>query len=175
MPLENLLEFIAQNFIFVAVLIGGLISMFGRMAGGGQEQQEKRRNTNQRPRQPQQQEEQVDWRDIFKQEEMKPEPQPQPVQAQTIEQPQLDVPLERDLREQELRDRYDELRKKREKNPEWNRKKREETTKVSRDREGLDLQLNRLSNQEAMKAVVWSEILGRPRARQPHNTFARKR
>ncbi|WP_332632156.1 hypothetical protein [Halalkalibacter flavus] len=173
MPLESLLEFIAQNFIFVAVIVGGLISMLGRMTGAGQQHQDNR-GAGQRQRPPQQpQEEKVDWREIFKQEEMEPE-RGRNRQEPKVEQVQVTVPSEREQLQQEIQNRYDELRQKREKASQRDREVRSET-EVTHHSDGLDLGLNRLSNKEAMKAVVWSEVLGRPRARQPHNTFSRRR
>ncbi|WP_332690908.1 hypothetical protein [Halalkalibacter lacteus] len=175
MPLEDLFTFIADNFIFVAVIVGGIISMLGRLAGGGQQQQDQRSGRqSQRPSQPR--EEKVDWREIFKQEEMESEREPSRHSPNTETAPVI-VTAESDQvkRQQELQDRYDELRQKREKITRKGRELRDEAPSLDKDREQLDLGLNRLSNKEAMKAVVWSEVLGRPRARQPHNTFIRKR
>ncbi|MFC0473468.1 hypothetical protein ACFFHM_23900 [Halalkalibacter kiskunsagensis] len=179
MPLENLFEFIAQNFIFVAVIVGGIISMLGRLAGGGQ-QQEQRGRQNQRPNQQpnQQREEKVDWRDIFRQEEIEPERE---VKRQShspqVESAPATITVEDDQlkRQQEIQDRYDELRQKRENATRKGREIRDEMQSSNKNHEQLDLHLNQLSNKEAMKAVVWSEVLGPPRARQPHKTFIRKR
>ncbi|GAE26973.1 hypothetical protein JCM9140_3083 [Halalkalibacter wakoensis JCM 9140] len=170
MPLENLLEFIVQNFIFVAVVIGGLISMFGRMAGAGQQQQEKRGNAGERTRQPQTQDDQVDWRDIFKQEEIEPA-SPGQIQVETTH---LDRTDEIADRQQQIKDQYDQLRKKR-KETSYKASELRSDTETPSKKGGLDLHLNRLTNEEAMKAVVWAEVLGRPRARQPHNTFSKRR
>ncbi|KHF41888.1 hypothetical protein [Halalkalibacter okhensis] len=174
MPLERLFDFIVQNFVFVAVVVGGIISMLGRMSGAGQQQQENR-GTGQRQRQPQRQpqpqEEKVDWREIFKQEEVEPERVPA---RQESKMDQVTVPVEKELLQQELQDRYDELRQKREKTLKRGLETKSETEATNQSG-GLDLRLNRLSNKEAMKAVVWSEVLGPPRGRQPHNTFSRKR
>jgi hypothetical protein len=175
-PLESLFEFIAQNFIFVAVIVGGIISMLGRLAGGSQQQQDQRGRPNQRPPQPR--EEKVDWREIFKQEEVKPKHEG----SRQSPSPKVDpapatVMVENDQlkRQEEMQKRYDELRQKRDEATRKGREIHDETQSSNKDRGQLDLGLNRLSNKEAMKAVVWSEVLGRPRARQPHNTFIRKR
>lgn len=189
--MDVLIEFIVQNIFFVAIVIGGLISMFNRMSGNGQQEEQKRSQRQQRPVQKQ---EKVDWREIFRQEEAdtKPARPRQPTfagSAQSEEEvsrqatpvaTQVENGMDNVLGEQqELQERYEQARLRKE---EASRKIRQERTNEgrsdgehSRTSGSLDLQLNRLSSTEAMKAVVWAEVLGRPRARQPHSTFARKR
>ncbi len=187
--MESLMEFIVQNIFFVVIVIGGLISLFNRMSGNGQEEQKKQ----QRQQRPEQRQAKVDWREIFKQEEAdtKPDRPREPTFSSSSQEgsrdssssttPQFDRGGIDDLlgEQQQLQDRYEEARLRKE---QTTRRIREERThhsfldeKSNRSSGSLDLQLNRLSNKEAMKAVVWSEVLGRPRGRQPHSTFARKR
>jgi hypothetical protein len=171
MSLDQLIEFIAQNFIFVAVVIGGLISMLGRMAGAGQ--QDQRGQRSQPPRH--QQEEQVDWREIFKQEGA---PLPEERSTPTKIEPASSVTFEESTltRQQELQNQFEEMRRKREASSRKIKElRKEKQPSDSRKKEAFDLQLNQLSNKEAMKGVVWAEVLGRPRARQPHATFMKKR
>ncbi|MFC0558037.1 hypothetical protein [Halalkalibacter alkalisediminis] len=175
MTLEQIFDLIANNFIFVAVVIGGLISMFGRLAGAGQQQQEQRQNRPQRAGQPQQQQETVDWREIFKQEEIEPEPTEKraSTRVETTQQASFEEGIV--SRQQELQNQYEEMQRKREVSSRKNREIRKETVDLLEKKDKLDLHLNHLSNKEAMKAVVWAEVLGRPRSRQPHPTFMKKR
>ncbi|GAE33394.1 hypothetical protein [Halalkalibacter akibai] len=168
MSIEQLFDFIAQNFIFVAVIIGGIISMLGRLSGAGQGQQEQGgQRTNQQPRR--QQEEQVDWREIFKQEERETSKPIETQQEVYFEDPTVS-------RQQELQTQYEEMQRKREKSSRKVKELRKTTSQNEvYEKRGLDLQLSQLSNREAMKGVVWAEVLGRPRAKQPHSTFVRKR
>ncbi|WP_227934927.1 hypothetical protein [Alkalihalobacillus deserti] len=174
MTLDQIFDLITENFIFVALLIGGLISMFGRLTGAGQ-QQEQRPSRPQRSDAPQQ--EKVDWREIFKQEEVDPEP----VQRRTstnIEPPTQHVSFEEGVvgRQQELQNQYEEMQRKREVSSRKSKEIRKEaSTSELEKKDKLDLHLNNLSNKEAMKAVVWAEVLGPPRSRQPHATFVKKR
>lgn len=179
--MESIIEFIFANFVFVAVIIGGLLSLFSRMANSGQQQEQQQR----RQQHPGQNQEKVDWREIFRQEEGESGPS-QPRQptyvgprqsegARSTTSPtasQVESGMNDLLNEQQLQNHYEEARRRKEKVA---RRTREQVNEHDRTGGSLDLHLNRLSNKEAMKAVVWAEVLGRPRARQPHNTFARKR
>lgn len=180
--MESLFELIMSNLFFVIIVIGGIISFFNRMSSGGEseERQQRQERPAQRGQQAQgrqrQQEETVDWREIFKQEQPS---QPEATNQETVRpvsfEPVSDAPEEVSKgvdRQQELYDRYERLKDKKR-----DAVKRLEDTvmpapsKTSQNRSKLDLQLNRLSNQEAMKAVVWAEVLGKPRGKNPHQTF----
>lgn len=174
-----MIDFILENLFFVAIVIGGLFSFFSRMANGEQEQ-EKRGGRPQRTGQAQRTGEnqgKMDWREIFFEEEVKSDTPRKLPNNPTFE--DVQVTNDQDLLEVDLyRERVEAERNKKraEKLLEEQRLKNSSKLEEQRRREkGLELHLDRLSNQEAMKAVVWSEVLGRPRARQPHNTFIRKR
>ncbi|ARK29326.1 hypothetical protein BkAM31D_05350 [Halalkalibacter krulwichiae] len=175
MSLDQIIDLIMQNIVFIAVVIGGLISMFGRLSGANQqESQDQRKRRPHSPPLNEQREEQVDWREIFKQEEREPEPQPTQT-AKSIEPSLSTVSEEVSSRQQQLQEQYEEMRRKRERSSRQTKEIRNvPKTEVTSD-DKLDLGLNRLSNKEAMKAVVWAEVLGSPRAKRPHPTFSKRR
>jgi hypothetical protein len=184
---ESLFDFIFSNLFFVILVIGGIMSFFNRMSRGGEEGEQQNRPGRQ-PQPPpgqrqQRQEEQVDWREIFKQEQPqarteqdRPEPrfEERPVSFEPVSQ-QKEVAEGVD-RQQELYDRYERLKdKKREAVNQFERMVPQKPVEGSEKRSKLDLELNRLSNKEAMKAVVWAEVLGKPRGKNPHQTFSQIR
>ncbi|MBP3951300.1 hypothetical protein [Bacillus suaedae] len=168
--MEGILDLILGNLVPVIIVIGGLFSFFGRMSKGEQSDENSPSKKPARPNTGK-----VDWREIFKQEETtswpgSEQPKDQPPAEKT--EVYFDIPEIKDEQE----DRQEKMAQ-----------KYRETKQYIEDRQRspildneigrkapLDLQLNRLSNQEAMKAVVWSEVLGRPRGKQPHQTFVRK-
>ncbi len=148
-------------------------------------------NSEERPERPQrqqqagevQQEERVDWREIFKQEQP---PSPEPERAQpTFEERPKPVSFEpinqREEvsgvvdRQQELHDRYEGLKNKRNDRILAARNEIGSSTDKERSSSKLDLELNRLSNKEAMKAIVFAEVLGKPRGKNPHQSFMQSR
>ncbi|MCM3712829.1 hypothetical protein M3202_01925 [Alkalihalobacillus oceani] len=180
--MENLLSLIFENIFLVLIIIGGIISFLGRLGGNQNEQQrQKSRPQQQRSGRPQQGQGKIDWREIFQQEEAKPErprrstyagpsglEEEQPRQTAEV---QFESPIaEIEEEQRQLKKRYEEARRRQQRAAEAARSS-EQTPQNGQ----LDLQLNRLSNNEAMKAVVWAEVLGQPRARKPHQTFQRPR
>ncbi|WP_017728392.1 hypothetical protein [Halalkalibacterium ligniniphilum] len=186
--MEALFEFIMANLFFFLLIIGGLYSFFTRMANGGEEQQKKRGQQQQRPRQgqnnqsPRREEQEIDWREIFRQEAAEPERNPHPQSTAQAERYEFEPPSVGDQelqasinKQQALYDRYEEAKeKKQETSRQLSDKVSSFDRAISKDkkRDSLDLNLNNLSNKEVMKAVVWAEVLGRPRSRNPHQSFS---
>jgi hypothetical protein len=178
---ESLFELIMSNLFFVIIVIGGLISFFNRMSNGGESDERPQRHERsaqrgQHPTGQRQQEETVDWREIFKQEQpSQPEATNQetvrPVSFEPVSDAHEEVSKGVD-RQQELYDRYERLKdKKRDAVKRFEKTVKPASGETSQNPSKLDLQLNRLSNQEAMKAVVWAEVLGKPRGKNPHQAF----
>ncbi|WP_088102518.1 hypothetical protein [Halalkalibacter urbisdiaboli] len=163
MSLEQIFEFIMSNLFLVVLIVGGLLSFFKRAAQGGEAQQGKQMGWPGR----EEQQSEVDWKEIFKQEEPieQKRQEPEIVRFEPVETPEVQTENEK------LYEQLQEMRKRREQ-VEDNVEGSKPSKRVNEQkRERLDLHLNRLSNKEAMKAVVWAEVLGKPRSRQPHQSF----
>ncbi|MFA9455850.1 hypothetical protein ACERJO_03680 [Halalkalibacter sp. AB-rgal2] len=161
------------------IIVGGLISFFGRMTKENNEKQQQQQRQQTSPGQPQQEpkaetanEKQIDWRDLFNTDEFEQKtswPGSEPVKASEDEQQNSDLKQEQE-RQREKKRKLDERLKKIRK-----RSSAQSGEPVASESNGLNLQFDQISNKEAMKGVVWAEVLGRPRARQPHQTFVRNR
>lgn len=169
--MDQLINLFLSNPLFIIIGIFALISFMSRISKAGQTNQ---RQEQQGQREPNKEEPQkIDWRDIFNQEEEKAEPSP--VRQEQVE-PSSYAPLQH--QESEVRnDLYDRLE-------EMKTKKREAQERVSRQKQAvsakqtqsssseLSLNFKNVTGKEAMKAVVWAEVLGSPRSRKPHKSFA---
>ncbi|WP_062050068.1 hypothetical protein [Bacillus sp. JCM 19034] len=175
MGFDNLLPFI--------VIIGALISFFGRIANEKKEQERKQQQRRQTPAQQQQSEQQVetneqqiDWRDLFNTDEFEQKTswpgaesaEPSKSQMQQVE---SEDRLEKEQKKQI--ERREKLEKRLKEIKQQTAKTRQQS--AATESSGLNLQFDQLSNKEAMQGVVWAEVLGRPRAKQPHQTFGRGR
>ncbi|TSB46763.1 hypothetical protein [Alkalicoccobacillus porphyridii] len=173
----SLFEMIFNNPLLMIAIIFGLVSLFGRMSKGSQSQDTNRDQQRQqrRPTTEGQEEGQVDWREIFRQEEQTPEPEPkrEPVESTSYSPTPSQATHERD----ELYDRLDEMkRKKREAQEKVAAQLISPTQKKTQTIEADDqYDLTNVTGKEAMRAVVWAEILGNPRSRNPHKAFASNR
>lgn len=168
--MEGILEFLAGNLFLVIFIIGGLFSFFGRMNKGEQSDENSPSKKAARPNTGK-----VDWREIFKQEETTSWPgSEQPKDQPSVEKTEVYFDIPEETNEQE--DRQEKMAQKYRESKQYIEDRQRSPileNEIGR-KASLDLQLNRLSNQEAMKAVVWSEVLGRPRGKQPHQTFVKK-
>ncbi|GAE30669.1 hypothetical protein [Halalkalibacter hemicellulosilyticus] len=172
----NIIELIMSNLLPFIIIVGGLISFFGRMTKENNEKQQRQ----QMPAGQQQEEtkaettneKQIDWRDLFNTDEFEQKtswPGSEPVKASEVEQQNSDLKQEQEKQREKKRkldERLKEIRK---------RSSAQSEQPVASESNGLNLQFDQISNKEAMKGVVWAEVLGRPRARQPHQTFVRNR
>ncbi|WP_096434605.1 hypothetical protein [Alteribacter populi] len=179
--MEGLIELITGNPLLLLMILFGLISLFGRM-GGGNNQQEQRQ-----PQPRRQQSEthsdgrgEVDWKEIFRQEEAPPiERQPQ-AEAQRYEAPSS-APSHSQYSADEqsaeasskmndvLHERYEQLRKRKK---EANKKAAKLDAdspllknEISPEQEKVSLDFSSVSREDIVKGVVWSEILGPPKSR----------
>ncbi len=75
----------------------------------------------------------------------------------------------------ELQERYEEMMKKKRIAKKKAMQIEPSLLSTETPKRSLDLKLNQLGQKEAMKAVVWAEVLGRPRSRQTHQAFQRSR
>ncbi|MFK3937628.1 hypothetical protein ACI2JA_08970 [Alkalihalobacillus sp. NPDC078783] len=179
--MEELISTLLGSPLLIFFIIA-IISFLGRMVkGAGQTNQQQGQN---QPQQKQEESKEINWRDIFTQEEAKAEPQPRQQQEQ---EPDMvtDQYAPSQHREQEttqatntkneLYDRLEEYkRRKRESEEQAPKQVQLSATSENRTHSSgrLDLSVGNLSKQDAMKAVVWAEVLGKPRAKNPHQAFA---
>ncbi|NEU32361.1 hypothetical protein GN156_16550 [bacterium LRH843] len=163
--MDQILEFIFGNFMFVLIVIGGLMSVFKRMNNEQQQKQPKKELGW--PGQ-QQRQDKVDWQEILKkEEEINPESQKpkrvylevDPVIKEKILQPSVNVVSN-------VHETYHHRETLNVKQPEVNFAKKSSPN---------DFGLNRLTNKDFLKGIVWAEVLGPPRAKKQHQALMKKR
>jgi hypothetical protein len=161
--MEQLLEFLFSNPFFLIIIIGAIASFLKR--GREQEAEEPRKTSAPRP--PVKKEQEVDWREIFRQED---ETTPTPVRDRerysTTATKQQTVAIEAS-RSNELLEQYEKAKRKKEVT-----KRNELVTKNSpiyKDdltvTNKINLNFANITSEEAVKGVIWSEVLGKPRAK----------
>ncbi|WP_096188353.1 hypothetical protein [Evansella halocellulosilytica] len=170
-----------ENPLILFFIIAAILSFFQGL-GGNKKQENKRPNRPQnRPAETGQshREEEVDWREIFKQETQTVEER-----RETTRQPSAEnsSPLSRDGEKElnktneELLERYENL-KKRKQEAKRNASKIEnspiQNSDLTKNRKSkVELDFSSISRDEAVKGIIWSEILGKPRSRKPRETFS---
>ncbi|WP_158735058.1 hypothetical protein [Alteribacillus sp. YIM 98480] len=179
--MEAIFELLMNNFLFIALLIGGLISVFNR-----NKQQEE---ANKKTKQEDTNRKEVDWETIFQQESDRndvPEHR-RPTKPVPEAEAELVKPENQEISKthEQYKERIEELRKKRETAEE--KMKNIEASPVFDEGIGSDVPIAQqsrsisrsrfasISRKEAINGVIWSEILSEPKARRPHaNNFYRK-
>lgn len=140
-----------------------MFSFFSRIVG----EQSTKNNEKTSP----QRKRKVDWRDIFHNEEFKEVlTQPEsPSSKKPSKEPQsytLHKIGEMPVRNERMKQKNRNVERRRVKNKKIERD--EHISEKRRAHQSLSLHLNQLSSKEAMKGVIWSEILGPPRAKRRH-------
>lgn len=164
---DNLFQFIMQNLFFFLLIVGGIISILQRARGEEEEKKKQQQRQRQRQQGRPQGEQKVDWEEIFRQEGRQGPQKPQPVQAERIPS-QVNKATPIDERRNEIYEKIEQARKQREK-----AEKRINRTNdspifdgdITKEKAKLDLDFKNVSAEEAMKGVIWSEILSKPKAR----------
>jgi hypothetical protein len=160
--MEQLLEFLFSNPLFLIIIIGAIASFLKR--GREQEAEEPRKTSAPRP--PVKKEQEVDWREIFRQED---EAVPAPVRERysTTATKQETIAIEAS-RSNELLEQYEKAKRKKKEVT----KRNELVTKNSpiyKDdltvTNKINLNFANITSEEAVKGVIWSEVLGKPRAK----------
>lgn len=176
--MADLFQLILANPLLLIILIGGLISVFSRMAQSSQQQQGNEEGQGQAENQQQRQRpvqmeprrqsgSEIKWEDYF------PAESAPPVQQGSRTSETEDSSVSANVqKQQELYERHKKAKAK--------AKELQDSleigaiadlggvTESNRDdtkKDGLDMNFNQLSGKEAMRAVVWSEILGPPKGR----------
>lgn len=163
----------------VALIIGGLISLFNRNRTS-QEQ-----STDQSQQEDKQKKE-IDWKSIFQQETDETPSQQRPTKPVPEAEGELVKPEEKSsnaAQHEQYSQQMEELRKKQEEA----RQKAEKVGRSTVHENALDQAATRstqpasgarfvpTSRRDVIQGVVWSEILGEPKARRPYPTSGMKR
>ncbi|UCZ54495.1 hypothetical protein LGQ02_06960 [Bacillus shivajii] len=172
-----------DNPLILFFIIAAILSFFQGL-GGDKKQEDKRPNRPQnRPQQSghQQKEEEVDWREIFKQEQPSVEERHEKTRQPTVERESVskhEPAKELEKANNDLSDRYEALKKRKEEALKQVKKvdkspitEGDITKKTSK----VELDFSKVSRDEAIKGIVWSEILGKPRSRRPRETFTNRK
>lgn len=178
--MDGIFNLFLNNPLILFIVIAVLLSLF--RGSGGAQQEQKRPQQRRQPQQSGQQrqpsqsgersnEDQVDWKDIFKQEQ--PPTERQPTVRRTPKSEQNEVPenvqAELSKANEGLQEQYEKVRERKRRARESAGKiqdspiARGDVTKSS----GSDVQLDfsKITREDAIKGIVWSEILGKPKAR----------
>ncbi|MFV8826700.1 hypothetical protein [Alkalihalobacterium sp. APHAB7] len=167
----NILDFLFGNIFFVILILGALWNFFSRQAEARKEAEQGKKP---------QREQEIDWKEIFRQEQAPDErDKPQPTLAREVE-PSFEPSFEPIHREVDttVNDRRTDMEKLRAQLEEKRKKlKRAEgrtqsaisespitNNEIGKKQTKLDLNFENISQADAMKGIIWSEILGKPRS-----------
>ncbi|MDG5786544.1 hypothetical protein QA612_03505 [Evansella sp. AB-P1] len=164
----NLIESLLGNPFLLFFLIAALLSFF---QGFGKKKEDQQQSGNKGPQEKPKKEE-IDWREIFKQEQEPPKQEPKrpPSQPRRQETYTASIDVEHELNKgnKELNDRYEKAKQRK-------REVLESTADLSdspiikgditKSSSKIDLSFSKISREEAVKGIIWSEVLGKPKAR----------
>ncbi|MFA9558780.1 hypothetical protein ACERII_15840 [Evansella sp. AB-rgal1] len=172
--METIFELFQGNPLLLFFVIAAIISFLQGL--GGKKKQDPRGPVNQRPQQTKEQDE-VDWRDIFRQEQQE-EQYPQTQQQQSSYQrsePEhketytASIHIDSDLEKanSELQDRYAEMKERKERAARMEQKLNYQSPILNGDitRSNKALDFRNISGDEVIKGIVWSEVLGKPKSK----------
>ncbi|QOY36186.1 hypothetical protein AWH56_000365 [Anaerobacillus isosaccharinicus] len=164
--MEQLLDLIFGNPLLLFLIIGAFLSFLKR---GKEEEAQRETRKPGAPRaqgRPENQRNEVDWREIFQQEaQTNSAPQKSREQSYTYTEEQTSMEVNRS---RELLEKYEKAKLRKEK---AGQKARQSLTNSPIYKDDLtasnkvSLDFSSISRDEAIKGVVWSEILGKPRAK----------
>ncbi|PSL45025.1 hypothetical protein B0H94_10730 [Salsuginibacillus halophilus] len=174
--MEDLFQLLLANFFWVILLIAGLMSLFRRQGG---QQQEQGRGQSRPSSGGGQRGAPRDWREVFQEEASDEAPPTRRVpDASRSQRDESDEPVIQSEKFDEYSKQMEDLQRKREQAEE---RLNEAAGDVANSAVGqevkrrvsnakLNLETEHLTKDEAMKAFVWSEVFGPPRAKRPHQT-----
>lgn len=161
--MDDLFNLITSNPILLFVIIGAILNFLQK----GKEQEGNKQTKNAQPRREKKHEE-IDWREIFRQ-ESEPEPQSQEVKPLDtyIEPERPKTAVDENIRSNDLKEQYEAVKRKKdalEATPAIKATSPIYKDDITAD-EQVSLNFADISKQEAIKGVVWSEVLGKPRSK----------
>lgn len=160
--MNQLLDFLFGNPLLLFLVIGAILNFLQK--GKDPEQKREPRKTG-TPVSKEKQREEVDWREIFRQ-EAHTEPKPTKQQEQSYkyeEQPVTEV-----KRSQELLQKYEEAKRRKESEKSTKKKSLADSPIYKDDLTASNkvrLDFSKVTREDAIKGVVWSEILGKPKSK----------
>lgn len=171
----------------IPLLIFLLASLFGRLGGNqrktGREQNTERPQQSKQPQQPGPSQQPwpgssepiEDWRDLFDPHRREKETEPayaEPVESYDYE----DLHDEQPQTQPTVQDSVRDFKSVRDNQPVSEQVPPVSVTRSLKQKKetNLALHFHQLTKDEAMKAVVWSEVLGQPRAKRPHRSFSKR-
>ncbi|WP_026689199.1 hypothetical protein [Alteribacter aurantiacus] len=196
--MEGLINLLLNNPLLLLFAIFGLISLFGGAGAAKKGDQNQRQRPQQRQQggQPAKEERDIDWKQIFGVEEEEQYDRKQPrAESDTYKAPRslgesepkpdqyaADQQGRRELAQtnDDLNDRYEEMKRRKQEAKRRSSKIDDESPIFQKDitrKEKVELDFSSISREDAVKGVVWSEILGPPRSRNPRrqNSYGRRR
>ncbi len=162
--MEDLLRAITSNPILLFLIIGAILSFLQK----GKEEQAKRETQNRGGSTGEGKQVEIDWQEIFRQEEKtEPKPSSQTDTTYTYTEERATASMDGINRSNELLEKYEKAKQ--------NKKAAENIGANLKDSpiykddltasKEVKLDFSNISKEEAIKGVVWSEILGKPRAK----------
>lgn len=159
----QLLDMVFSNPILMFLIIGAIMSFLQR---GKEQEAQKETRKNASPIGKGKKRDVVDWREIFRQEATPPTPKKRVEQTYTYTEQQEHSPSPNN----ELLEKYERAKRNREATKKYDEKLK--NSPIFKDdltqSEKVQLDFSNISREEAIKGVVWSEILGKPRAKGSH-------
>ncbi|SDC31078.1 hypothetical protein [Shouchella lonarensis] len=161
--MEELIDFIFSNPIPAIIAIGAILSFFSRLLKGEPVKKEESASASRADEQSS--DEGFDWQDIFDPDTWKDkEPEPASAPAPKSE-PQIVTALD----ERETRVKQEELERLQQQLEQKINRMKKQTVVTRKPQQqspaASPLHFSRPSGQEAMRAVVWAEIIGSPKGR----------
>lgn len=159
----DLLELILGNSFLMIVIIGAIFK-FLQAKGGAEETAKKANETTQQAKR---KKDEVDWKQIFGLEENTEVKEAKKTKIKK-ESPRKNV--------NQYMEKYEEVRRK-----ELNTKRKENHQSpiykddITKSKNGLDIDFANITKHEAMKGVIWAEVLGKPRAKNRHRSIGNQR
>ncbi|SDY51818.1 hypothetical protein SAMN05421736_102159 [Evansella caseinilytica] len=177
--MDALIDLLFGNPFLLFLIIAGIVSFLQRLGNKGK--QEETKKTAGRPAQGRAAEKkEIDWREIFRQEEAPPakqEHRPAPAMSQaetsrgTNQVPynmEDNAESELEKAKNQLHNRYEELKKKKELALKQANKLADSPivrSEIADNRSGGILDFKNVSGDDIVKGIVWAEVLGKPKAR----------
>ncbi|ADU29862.1 hypothetical protein [Evansella cellulosilytica] len=158
----GLIEALLGNPLLLILLIGALFSFFQRLGASNTEEQQQppKRNT------PQQE---IDWEDIFRQEESKQEPA-EKSSVNDVYTPDSYYNSEDELAKanSELQDRYEATKKRKQRARELEQVMKKDSPIFTEDitkQTNVGVSFSNMTREDAIKGIIWSEVLGKPKSK----------
>ncbi|MBB5173941.1 hypothetical protein [Texcoconibacillus texcoconensis] len=167
--MEQLINLLFESPLLLFFIVAALLSFF---QSGGKSDDRQGPGERRSPQPNDQGEKEIDWREIFRQEEAPPTTRKPSAERSQPKSPSMGDQEKPDLSNietvnQELQDRYEEIRRKKEQAAKQAEKIGDSPIiapdRPKKKRSNVDIDFHSISKNEVVKGVVWSEILERPK------------